>query len=102
MDATSLFVIAPEHAAMFAKAGWTKDHLRSAIFEEVQRPARELKRGETTPMVENAAPDEMIPKWPVPERIQIIVAGGEAGRFSAVIGPSMSMETKLLTRAIQG
>lgn len=102
MDATSLFVIGPEHAAMFASAGWSKNDLREAIFAEVRRPAGELKRGETTPVVEAADPDEWIAKWPSPDRIQIIVAGGEAGRFSAVIGPSMSMDATFLTRPIEG
>ena len=101
MDATSLFVISPEHARMFAGEGWSKDDLRQAIFNEVKRPARELKRGETTAAVESASPEELISKWPSPDRIQIIVAGGEAGRFSAVIGPNMSMDTQLLTRVIE-
>lgn len=101
MDATSLFVIGPEHARMFGEHGWSKDDLRQAIYNEVRRPARELNRGETTPLVEQAAPEEMVSKWPSPECIQIIVAGGEAGRFSAVIGPSMSMDTTMLTRAIE-
>ena len=101
MEATSLFVISPEHARMFAEEGWSKNDLRQAIFAEVRRPARELRRGETTPTVENAEPGELIPKWPSADRIQIIVAGGEAGRFSAVIGPSMSMDAELLTRVIE-
>ena len=97
---TSLFVIGPEHAALLGDAGWTKDDLRSAIYEEVRRPAGELKRGETTPTVEAAGPDELIPKWSGPERIMIIVAGGEAGRFSAVIGPSLGMDAAVLTKEI--
>ena len=76
MDANSLFVLGPEHARMFAEAGWSKGELRQAIFDEVRRPAGELKRGETTPIVEAAPADELIPKWPTPDRIQIIVAGG--------------------------
>ncbi|MGI9659855.1 MAG: peroxiredoxin family protein [Gaiellaceae bacterium] len=101
MDGNSLFVISPEHARMFAEEGWSKNDLRQAIFAEVKRPAGELNRGETTPTVENAEPDELISKWPSAARIQIIVAGGEAGRFSAVIGPSMSMDAELLTRVIE-
>ena len=101
MDANSMFVIAPEHSRMFAEAGWSKDDLRGAIFAEVRRAAGELNRGETTPTVEAAAADELIPKWPSADRIHIIVAGGEAGRFSAVIGPSMSMDSQLLTRMIE-
>ncbi len=101
MEATSLFVIGPEHARMFEEAGWSKQDLRAAIYSEVRRPARELKRGETTSVVDEADPDELIAKWPSPERIQIVVAGGEAGRFSAVVGPSMSMDAAVLTRRIE-
>ncbi|MFQ5425694.1 MAG: metallophosphoesterase [Gaiellales bacterium] len=100
LAATSLFVIGPEHAEMFAAAGWTKDDLRQAIYEEVRRPAGELRRGETTPTVEQADDDELIPKWTGPERIVIVVAGGEAGRFSAVIGPSLGMDAEVLTREV--
>lgn len=97
---TSLFVIGPEHAAMLGDAGWTKNDLRDAIYAEVRRPAGELNRGETTPTVEAAEPDELIPKWSGPERIMIIVAGGEAGRFSAVIGPSLGMDAAVLTKEV--
>jgi peroxiredoxin len=100
LDAVSLFVICPEHAAVFGEAGWTKEDLRQAIFADVRRPAQELKRGETTAEVLAARDDELIAKWASPDRIMIVVAGGEAGRFSAVIGPSLSMDTAVLTREV--
>jgi hypothetical protein len=101
MDANSLFVISPEHARTLASEGWSKRDVREAIYAEVRRPARDLNRGETTPVVEQADPDELIAKWPSVDRIHVIVAGGEAGRFSAVIGPSMSMDAAMLTRRIE-
>jgi hypothetical protein len=101
LDSVSLFVICPEHAALFGEAGWTKRDLRRAIFESVRRPAGELKRGETTPAVLAAGVGDSITKWTSPDRIMIIVAGGEAGRFSAVIGPSLSMDTTVLTREVE-
>ena len=58
MDDTSLFVLCPEHAALFAAAGWSKERLRTAMFEAVQRPAGELRRGETTPLVHASADDD--------------------------------------------
>src|SRR6185437_10967888 len=82
----SVFVICPEHAQMFRDAGWTKQRLRQFMFEAVRRPARLLRRGETTPVVHSADPDALVPKWASPEAIVLLVAGGEAGRYSAVLG----------------
>jgi hypothetical protein len=101
MDATSLFVLAHEHVRLFADAGWSKADVRRSIFEQVRRPARELRRGETTPLVLNADPDAEIAKWDDPERIVIVVAGGEAGRFSAVCGPALGMGAAVVTREVQ-
>jgi hypothetical protein len=39
---------------MFATAGWNKQRLREAMFDAVRKPARELRRGETTPQVQAA------------------------------------------------
>src|SRR5207249_5084113 len=79
VDATSLFILGQEHVRLFADAGWSKADVREAIFEEVRRPARELRRGETTPEVQAADPDTPIAKWDDPGRIVTVVAGGEPG-----------------------
>jgi hypothetical protein len=100
MDDTSLFVICPEHAALFARAGWDKERIRSAMFEAVVRPAAELRRGETTPLVHAADDDTRIQKWTTPEKIVLVVAGGEAGRFSAVFGPCDGMRSEPVTKEI--
>jgi hypothetical protein len=99
MDDTSLFVVCPEHAAMFA--GWSKERVRAAIFDAAQRPAKELKRGETTPTVWASDDTAPIHKWTEPERLQLVVAGGEAGRFSAVLGPCDAMGTRPITKEIR-
>jgi hypothetical protein len=101
MDDDSLFVVCPEHAALFAAAGWSKERVRAAIFAAATRPAGELKRGETTPQVHASDPDAPIHKWTSPERIQIVVAGGEAGRFSAVLGPCDGLGTRMITKEVQ-
>ena len=100
MDADSLFVICPEHAALFAGAGWTKADVRRAIFDAAERPAAELRRGETTPHVLAASDGDRVRKWTAPGRILIVVAGGEAGRFSAVLGPSLGMDAAVLTKEV--
>lgn len=101
LDATSLFVVCPEHAALFTDAGWTKADLRKAIYESLERPAGELRHGETTPEVHDAPDGELVRKWPSPDRILIVVAGGEAGRFSAVLGPSLGMDAAAVTREVE-
>lgn len=101
LDATSLFILGQEHVQLFAQAGWSKADVREAIFEQVRRPARELRHGETSPLVQAADPDTAIAKWDDPERIVIVVAGGEAGRFSAVCGPSLGMGASVITREVQ-
>jgi thiol-disulfide isomerase/thioredoxin len=96
----SLFVICPEHASLFAAAGWDKQRVREHIFEAVQRPARELRWGETTPLVNGAADDRPIHKWDSPADIILVVAGGEAGRYSAVFGPCLGMNAEIVTKEI--
>jgi len=97
----SVYVICPEHAEMFRDAGWSKQRLREFMFEAVSRPARELQRGETTPGTGAADPDQAISKWASPEAIVLLVAGGEAGRYSAVLGPCTGMGFQIVSREVQ-
>jgi hypothetical protein len=96
----SVFVICPEHAEMFRAAGWTKQRLRRFMFGAVHKPAAELRRGETTPAVHAAGPGAQVPKWASPEAIVLIVAGGEAGRYSAVLGPCTGMGSQIVSREV--
>ncbi len=100
LGGTSLFVLCPEHARSFAEWGWSKQQVRSAIFEAARRPAAELRWGETTPLVLNAADDQLVGKWSSPEDIVIVVAGGEAGRFSAVFGPCLGMDAQPISKEV--
>jgi len=100
LEEPSVFVICPEHAEMFRAAGWTKQQLRQFMFEAVHRPAGELRRGETTPFVHTADPAAEVPKWASPEAIVLIVAGGEAGRYSAVLGPCTGMGFQIVSREV--
>jgi hypothetical protein len=100
LEEPSVFVICPEHAEMFRAAGWTKQRLRQFMFDAVHKPARELRRGETTPFVHAADPATQVPKWASPEAIVLIVAGGEAGRYSAVLGPCTGMGSQIVSREV--
>jgi len=92
-----LLVISPEHADTIKRDGWTKAQVRTRIQEASARPIRELlsdaNAGEGMALRQfglvNPAPEQleqMIAKFRKPENINIIVAGGEAGKFSSAFG----------------
>jgi hypothetical protein len=97
-------VVSPEHADTFARDGWTKDQVRAAIQQATLRPVRELVRDETCPegippaAAARLGPDTLLPKFRSDDMITLVVAGGEAGKFSAylqgwVSGPTGSIMT---------
>jgi hypothetical protein len=97
----SVYIICPEHAEMFRAHGWTKQRLRESMFEAVHKPAGQLRRGETTPFVHAADPDAEVTKWASPDAIVLLVAGGEAGRYSAVLGPCTGMGSQIVSQEVQ-
>jgi peroxiredoxin len=100
LGGASLFVICPEHADMFRAAGWSKQHLREVMFDAARRDAAELRWGETTPQVEAADDAQQITKWTSPDDIVLVVAGGEAGRYSAVFGPCLGMNAEIVSKEV--
>ena len=101
LGGTSLFVICPEHARSLEQWGWSKQRLREEMFEAVARPAGSLRWGETSPLVNAAEDDQLVRKWTSLEDIMIVVAGGEAGRYSAVFGPCLGMNTEPISKEVQ-
>jgi len=88
----TLLVIGPEHARTIADEGWSKKDIKQFLFDTIRRSYRELVPGpdgaEGTRLRFDPfarAPDELVPKFPSPEEIMIVVAGGTAGRFSVAI-----------------
>jgi AhpC/TSA family len=92
-----LLVISPEHADTIKRDGWSKAQVRNRIQEASARPIRELLQdanagegmalrhfGLVDPSAEQL--EQRIPKFRKPENINIIVAGGEAGKFSSAFG----------------
>ncbi len=101
LGGVSLFVICPEHARSFSEWGWSKERVREAMFSAVVRPAGSLRWGETTPLVLASGDGAPIHKWTSPEDIMLVVAGGEAGRYSAVFGPCLGMNTEPISKEVQ-
>ena len=99
----ALLVVSPEHVRTFERDGFSKKDLRARIQEVTARPLRELlpdsecEKG-TVPRALAAswlgpdgqpapeALDRLLPKFAGPEDIILVVAGGSAGKFSAVVG----------------
>ena len=89
----TMLVVGPEHARTFGDDGWSKDDLVHHIFQTVRVPYGRLKpadgNGEGTNLrfAKDAepGPDDLIPKFPSPGELHVVVAGGTAGRFSMVI-----------------
>ncbi|HUY27648.1 MAG TPA: TlpA disulfide reductase family protein [Candidatus Binataceae bacterium] len=104
-----LLVVCPEHCDTIAREKWSKAQVRARIQEVTSRSIRELipdaDSAEGVSLgalgLENPKPEQLdakIPKFRRPEYINMIVAGGEAGKFSAVFagwvsGPMGSSST---------
>jgi len=107
-----LLIVSPEHADTLARENWTKAQVRARIQEVTSRPIRELIRdedsGEGIPLSALGAATEerlaeKIAKFRRPEDINIIVAGGNAGKFSAVFAGWVSgpMGSSSVSRRIE-
>jgi hypothetical protein len=89
----TMLVVGPEHARTLADDGWSKDDLVRHIFETVRMPYGRLKPDEDSGEGTNLrfakggepAANQPIPKFPSPEELHVVVAGGTAGRFSMAI-----------------
>ena len=87
-----LLVISPEHADTLARDGWTKADLREHIIAVTSMPLRDrLPTADIGGVGEPDAPapsaeelERIVPKFRSPEAIHIVVAGGDAGKFSAI------------------
>ncbi len=107
----TLLVLSPEHAKILGDAEWRKADVQRWLHERLQWPVRELipgrDGGEGLPehvLAKFPEPDRettRIPKFRKPEHIKVMVAGGTAGRFSAIVpGWTFSKGSNLVFRRI--
>ncbi|MEY4948591.1 MAG: hypothetical protein RL698_802 [Pseudomonadota bacterium] len=102
-------VLPPEHVDTIARDGWTKDDLRRRIQEVTARPLSELladddcREGLPAKLAGGRDPSEVrVSKFRDPAKIHVVVAGGPAGKFAAVIGGWVQgpMGSEIVTRRI--
>jgi peroxiredoxin len=87
LAAETVFVVSREHARTFSEAGWSKRDVAERIVEASKKRVGDLRRGEQGPFSPAMADDEILAKWTSPDEVVIVVTGGPAGRFSAILPP---------------
>jgi hypothetical protein len=82
-----ILAVGPEHARVFAQAGWDKARLSAWLHELLQIPGSELVRGAEgiAEGIPEAFREATLPKFR-PGGILVVHCGGKAGLFSAMIG----------------
>ena len=83
----AILVLGPEHARVFAEAGWNRERVLDELHARLQIPGDELVRGANG--IAEGVPERLrgvtLPKFR-PGGILLVHAGGGAGLFSAIIG----------------
>jgi hypothetical protein len=109
----TLILFSPEHARTIAGDGWSKADVRSFLWERLQKPVKELLPGRDggeglrermlTGIAHPETDETPIPKFRAPENLKIVVAGGTAGRFTAVVAgwPFPNAPTRLVIKKIR-
>ena len=81
-------VLCPEHVAVIARDGWEPDRIREYLAREARASAAEMKRQGRLPGEPEPGDEEDI-RYAVsgPDAILLLVGGGSAGGFSAIVPP---------------
>ena len=89
----AMVIFSPEHVKTISRDGWNKQQVREFLFENTGVPLRvyDADEGEGSQFVPHYKEvlidgERCYQKFRSPEAIKIVVAGGTAGKFSAVIG----------------
>ena len=105
-------VFSPEHVTTLAADGWSKARVREFLWERLRKPVRELLPGRDggeglsdealAAFPEGARSDALVPKFQAPESLKLLVAGGPAGRFTAIVPgwPFRNAPSRLVFRKI--
>jgi hypothetical protein len=105
-------VFSPEHVTTLAADGWSKSRVRQFLWERLQKPVRDLLPGRdggeglsdeaVAAFPDGARSEALVPKFQAPESLKLLVAGGAAGRFTAIVPgwPFRNAPSRLVFRRI--
>ncbi len=81
-----ILIVGPEHARVFADAGWSREQVLDALHAELQLPGSEIVQGAggMAEGVPESLRDATLPKFR-PGGILLVHAGGGAGLFSMIV-----------------
>jgi hypothetical protein len=87
MGFDAFLVVSPEHARVFAEAGWSKARVKEELHARLQLDGADLVRGADgiAEGLPEAFAGATLPKFR-PDGLWLVHAGGKAGLFSAIIG----------------
>jgi hypothetical protein len=82
----AILVLGPEHARVFAEAGWDRERVIAELHARLTTPASELERGAggIAEGIPAGFGDVALPKF-TPNGLMLAYAGGGAGLFSMII-----------------
>jgi hypothetical protein len=88
-------LLAPQHARVISRAGWTVGDIQRFLFETARNPLRRLHQGGEWDPVEPLYsiarfgdpkdPETLVPVLAAPESLIVAVTGGDTGGFSAIV-----------------
>ena len=105
-------VFSPEHVKTLAADGWSKSRVREFLWERLRKPVRDLVAGRDggeglsdevlAAFPDGARSEALVPKFQSPECLKLLVAGGAAGRFTAIVPgwPFRNAPSRLVFRKI--
>ncbi|HUM15167.1 MAG TPA: hypothetical protein VL086_05720 [Candidatus Nitrosotalea sp.] len=105
-------VFSPEHVKTLAADGWSKARAREFLWQRLQKPVRDLVPGRDggeglsdevlATFADGSRSEMLVPKFQSPENLKLLVAGGPAGRFTAIIPgwPFRNAPSRLVFRKV--
>lgn len=102
-DVAAFLVVGPEHARVFHEAGWSKQRLKEELHARLKLRLEEVVPGRAGRGVfapeELSDPARLVPKFRTGS-LDVVRAGGSAGKYSAIISGLGSITINPVTREI--
>lgn len=103
-DFANVLLMAPDHAAVFAKAGWTPDDIKHALQKAAKLSFRQIMLNQEYDAFKAShpellwlldAPETMMNLYPSPDCFEFFVVGASAGRSQFCFGGTNTVTKKI-------